>query len=428
MNLSFILGLVVFVVTLALVISRPWGVPEWAAALGGGAAMLLLGLVSPGQAAGVLADNLNVFGFFLGLMTISALAETAGFFDALARLAARLSGGSAARLLLNVMVIGTLITTFLTNDATALILTPLVYALVVRLRLEPLPYMFGCTFIADTASFVLPVSNPINVLVLTAFPRDLLNYLLHMLLPALLVIAANILIFLFIYRADLRRRFNPALMSEPGEGRVADGGYFKFVVASLGGIAVAYLLASAFRWPVAFVALGGSAWMLAGGLVARRVQWGKLAREISWPIFGFIAGMLVLVQGVENLGLTASFGRWLVSLSGGSTLGAAVASVLGGAIGSNAVNNVPMALVLISAVHAAAPTGHIQDMFVYGTMVGADLGPNITTVGSLATMLWLIILRRKGLEVSPLHYFRLGIAVTPILLLIGILALWLTAG
>lgn len=425
MNLPLILGSLVFVATLVLVIVRPMGLPEWASALAGGGAMLLLGIVPVGQGAGVLTSNLNVFGFFLGLMTISALAETAGFFDALARLAARLSGNSSSRLMLNVMLIGVLITTFLTNDATALILTPLVYALVVRLRLEPLPFMFGCTFIADTASFVLPVSNPINVLVLTAFPRDLWSYLGHLLLPAILVIAANIGLFLWIFRRDLRRRFDPALLAAAPD--TVRGRYFLFVVWSLGGIASAYVLASALRWPIAFIALAGSAWLLAGGLLARRVVWNKLAREISWPIFGFIAGMLLLVQGVDNLCLTAGFGRWLVGLSGGHTVGASVSSVLGAAVGSNAINNVPMALVLISSIQAAAPTGHLQDVFVYGTIVGADLGPNITTVGSLATMLWLIILRRRGVEVSPLDYFRLGIAVTPILLALSIVALWLTS-
>lgn len=426
MSVLLILGSIVFVATLVLVIARPRGLPEWAAALGGGAAMLLLGIVTVGQAAGVMADNLNVFGFFLGLMAISALAETAGFFDALARLAARLSGNSSSRLMLNVMLIGVLITTFLTNDATALILTPLVYALVVRLRLEPLPFMFGCTFIADTASFVLPVSNPINVLVLTAFPRDLWNYLGHLLLPAVLVIAANIGIFMWIFRRDLRRRFDPTLLASTPDS-TERGGYFLFVTWSLGGIALAYVLASALRWPISLVALGGSAWLLAGGLLMRRVAWSTLAQGISWPIFGFIAGMLLLVRGVDNLGLTAGFGRWLIGLSGGHTAGAAVSSVVGAAVGSNAVNNVPMALVLISSIRAAAPTGPLQDMFVYGTIVGADLGPNITTVGSLATMLWLIILRRRGVEVSPIDYFRLGVTVTPILLALSILALWLTS-
>lgn len=423
MNLPLVLGSLVFVVTLVLVVGRPKGLPEWVAALGGGGAMVLLGIVTVDQVVGVLGDNLNVFGFFLGLMTISAVAENAGFFDALARLAVRLSGNSATRLMINVMLIGVLVTTFLTNDATALILTPVVYALVVRLRLEPLPFMFATTFIADTASFVLPVSNPINVLMLTSFPRSLGDFILHLLLAAALVIAANIVAFLFIFRSDLRRSFDPKLID--AAPREESGPYFWFVVGSLGAIAVAYVFASASRWPISFVALGGSVWLLVGSLWARHVKWGKLASEISWPIFGFIGGMLVIVQGVENLGLTAGLGRWLVGLSGGQSWGAVLASVFGSAIGSNAINNVPMSLVLISSIRSAAPPGHLQDLFVYGTIMGADLGPNITTVGSLATMLWLLILRRKGMDVSPVAYFKLGISVTPILLALGALVLWL---
>lgn len=435
-----LLGSIIFIATLVLVVVHPRRVPEWLAALGGGAAMLLLGIVTFAQAAHVLWDNLNVFGFFLGLMTISVLAESAGFFDALARLAARFSGNSSRRLFLNVMLIGTLITVFLTNDATALILTPLVYALVVRLRLEPLPFMFATTFIADTASFVLPVSNPINVLVLTAFPHDLWDYLRHLLLPAVLVIAGNIIIFLWIFRADLRRPFDPSLVdSAPGAAVPVHGRWFRYTVISLGIIALAYVLASAFRWPLSFVALGGALLLLVGYLLTLRVQWAgegsragralarMLGTGISWPIFGFIAGMLLLVQGVENLGITAAFGHWLIALSGGTTWGAVPTSVVGAAVGSNAINNVPMALVMTSAIRASTPVGGLSDVFVYGTIVGADLGPNITTVGSLATMLWLLILRRRGLDVSPLAYFRLGIVVTPVLLLLAIVALWLTS-
>lgn len=243
-------GSAIFVAALVLVVSRPGGLPEWVTALGGAAAMLLPGIVSPAQAVDALLGRLDVFGFFLGLMTISAVAETAGFFEALARLAARYSGQSASRLMLNVMLIGVLITVFLTNDATALILTPLVYSLVVRLRLEPLPYLFACTFIADTASFVLPVSNPINVLVLNAFPHPLSQYLAHMLLPAVLVITANILIFLWIFRTSLARQVDLTLLDDQPEHTR----YFWFVVCSLGAIAVAYVTTSALGAPLSWVA------------------------------------------------------------------------------------------------------------------------------------------------------------------------------
>ncbi len=419
-----IMGGIIFAATLALVISRPRGLPEWLASLGGALAMLLTGIVSPRVALELLHDNANVFGFFLGLMTVSAVAESAGFFDTLARLAVRLSGSSAKRLMLNVMLIGTLITTFLTNDATALILTPVVYALVVGLRLEPLPFMFACTFIADTASFVLPVSNPINVLFLTTFPYSLGQYLARLLLAALVVITANIALFLRIFRHDLEQPFDLALLGKLQ--RSSRDRYFWYVTGSLAALALAYVFASAWRWPLSVVALGGGGWLLMGGLVSHRMDWRRLGGEISWSIFGFIAGMLVTVRGVENLGVTQTFGRWLVRLAGGHPAGVVAASVFGSALGANAINNVSAALVLISAIRVAAPPGPLRDILVFGSILGADLGPNITTVGSLATILWLLILRRKGLEVSSIAYFRLGIAVTPVLLVLGALSLWLS--
>src|SRR3989442_1676061 len=156
---------------------RPWKTNEALIALAGAGLLLTLGLVSPADALSTLAHDWNTFFFFLGLMSISVLAEVAGFFDWLAAIAARLSGNSARRLFLNTFLLGSLISMFLSNDATALILTPIVYSLTTRLRLPVLPYLFACTFIADSASFLLPVSNPINIIVLSTFPLDLWTFL-----------------------------------------------------------------------------------------------------------------------------------------------------------------------------------------------------------------------------------------------------------
>jgi arsenical pump membrane protein len=422
MTPAFIAGVIVFIVTLVLIMARPRGLSEAWAALGGAATMLLLGLVSPGETRDLLVANLNVFGFFLGLMAIAALADSAGVFAWLAGIAARTARGSARRLFINVFLVGVLITVFLSNDATALILTPLVYTLVTRLRLPVLPYMFACTFIADTASFVLPVSNPINIIVLQAFPRDLGTYLGHLLPAAVLVILANIGLFLIIFRRAIGGSFDPRHLDAVPPAHPA---LLHFSLATLAMIAVAYVVAGWEQWPLSLVALSGAAVLLAG---ARRYgQWTPRhwAREIAWPIFGFIAGMLVVVRGIENLGLTTAFGHGLLTLAGGNPAVATALTAVGTAVGANLINNVPMALVLVSAIGTGGPPGPVRAALVYAGILGADLGPNITTVGSLATMLWLLILRRKGLEVSSWDYFRLGITVTPLLLLLGALAIWL---
>lgn len=310
-----ILGSIIFFATVVLVMVRPCRVSEAVVACVGALLMILLGFVGLGDALTVLASEWNVFGFFLGLMLISAIADSAGFFDALALGAARGAGGNTRLLYLAVFAIGVLITAFLSNDATALILTPVIYTLATRLRLAVLPFMFACTFIADTASFLLPVSNPINILVGTSFGIGLGPFLLHLLLPALFCIGANIGIFFWHFRSQLRGTYDVAMVEEalaPPSHRP----FFRFVVGGLVVIAVGYVLASAFQWPLSFVALGGSALLLAGAAWYRQISWSRLGQEVSWSIFLFIGGMFVLIHGVENLGLTQAFGAFLLGLAG----------------------------------------------------------------------------------------------------------------
>lgn len=413
--LRIVIGALIFFATLAVIMLRPFRVTEAMAAAGGAVLMLLAGYIGLGEAAGVLAGKWNIYGFFLGLMTISALADRAGIFDALAYYAARLARGSALRLYIAVFLVGVLITTFLSNDATALILTPLVYALVTRLRLPALPFMFACTFIADTASFVLPVSNPINILVLNMFGGDLGTFLRYLLLPAVFCVLFNIALFVWIFRRDLRLRYDESRV----ERALTDARFFRAAVVVLGLIAVGYVVASALSLPLSFVALGGSAVLLACAAFYRQLEWTRLRGEISWSLFVFISGMFLVVRGVEDLGLTAAFGRALLALAGTSQLRAVLLVTGGTALGANLINNVPMALVMTSALQAVQVPAGTHTGLIYATILGADLGPNLTTVGSLATILWVLILRRKGLEISTVQYFKLGIAVVPVMLLVG---------
>src|SRR2546430_14794655 len=207
-----ILIALIAILTLIGIMIRPFQWNEAMIALAGAGLLLLLGLINPLDAAIVLLKDWNVFFFFLGMMALSALAEAAGLFDWLAVQAARLSGGSSRRLLFNTFLLGSLISMVLSNDATALILTPIVYTLVTRLRLPVLPFLFACTFIADTASFLLPVSNPINIIVLTTFHLDLWTFLRLLFLPSLLVICINIVVFFFLYRRQLHGRFDIKLL------------------------------------------------------------------------------------------------------------------------------------------------------------------------------------------------------------------------
>ncbi|MBX5489747.1 MAG: arsenic transporter [Chloroflexi bacterium] len=413
---------VIALVTLAAVMLRPRGAPEAISALAGGVLVVLVGAVQPIEAAQLLLAAWNVFAFFLGLMLIAAAADHAGVFDVLAWLAARAAGGSRSRLLLNLFVLGAGLTAVLSNDATALILTPVVYTLTLRLGLPTRPYAFACTFIADTASFLLPVSNPINILVLERFPTSLGDYLHHLLPAALAAIAVNVAVFLWLFRAELAGGFAPTDLPPPAVLTRAPQ-RFRLTALGLGVLAGAYLYAAWRGWPLGLVALVGGAALLGGA-----VAWGEfaargLASAISWGLFGFIAGFLVLVQGVENAGLSAGLGHALAALAGDDPLRATAAAVVLSALGANLVNNVPAALLQLAAIDSL-PSSPVRGLLAYGTLVGADLGPNLTTVGSLATMLWLLLLRQRGVTISSLEYFRVGLITTPGLLAAATLALW----
>jgi arsenical pump membrane protein len=408
------------VLTLCLIVIRPRGLNEGLASLLGAVLVLLLGLVPIGQAIRLELATWNVFLFFLGMMAVAALADQSGVFDRVAFEAARLARGRVAVLYLAVFLLGAVISILFANDSAALVLTPIVYGLVVRLTLDPLPFVFATTFIADTASIILPVSNPLNVIVADSFHLDLASYVSHLWLSALLVILINLAVFFLLFRTSLQRRCSRIAQPPSPVGLTST-----LVLLAL--LAIAYLVASADRFPLGVVSLFGAVIMAMNLLRLRSLRIARLGRDISWPIFAFIAGMLVVVQSLHDSGVTSALGRGLVHTASGSHLAAIAVTTIGTAIGSNLINNLPMALVTVSTIHPLHLAPGIRLDLIYGTIMGCDLGPNLTHLGSLATFLWLFFLRRQGLDVSTWDYFRIGIVVTPLMVLGAIVGLWLTS-
>jgi arsenical pump membrane protein len=239
------------------------------------------------------------------------------------------------------------------------------------------------------------------------------------------VISINIGVFFLLYRKQLKGAFEIKRLPS-AEQAVKHKAYFRYTCSVLAVVAFAYVIASAIQFPLSIIAMSGAVLLLIGGLCWRRTSLTETAKRISWSIFGFIAGMFIVVRAIEDTGLTTLFGNWLIHLSGGTSFGAVMVGTAGSALGTNLINNVPMAVVMISAlggIQHASPA--IQHGFVAATMFGCDLGPNLTTVGSLATVLWLLILRQRNVDVSGLDYFKVGVVVTPLMLLAGALTMWL---
>ncbi|HEU5422701.1 MAG TPA: SLC13 family permease, partial [Nitrolancea sp.] len=341
MRIETPLAAVIFTLTLLLVLARPRELAEawWAAA--GGLLVLLLGLVTPQQAWRILRLAEDALVFLIGMMILSALAERAGFFEWTAGLAARAGGGKVLRLYIFVFLVGAVITATLSLDATAIVLTPIIYGMVVRLRLRPLAFMFAISAIANTASLFLPISNLTNLLLYGALGLDFFHFALVMLLPALLAVLTNIVVFILIFRHDLRGGYP----REAGGFAPKDRAFFRLASIWLGLVLAGVFTVSALGLPVGPVALGGGLLLLAVSWARGWAAPGPVLRAVSWELIVLVLGLFLVVQGVENAGLAGLIQRAFDAAAPGAQLLQIAATALGTTLGANLINNIPMTIV-----------------------------------------------------------------------------------
>lgn len=411
--------LAVFAVTLVLILAKPRGLHEaWATCLGGGL-MLLLHLETPAQAERTIAQGLGVLVFLFALMLLSALLDKSGFFEWAAVLAARSAGGSGHALYRNVFVLGAAITALLSLDTTAIILTPIVLAFVQRLKLAPLPFLLACAFVANTGSLLLPVSNLTNLLFQSAFHWSFGAFALRMALPQIGSVLVNFCIFRRMFRRDLPRAFDASLLPLSGSV-IPDLPFFRGAVLVLLFVLIGYFAGSLRGIAPYGTALAGCAVLLLWGIMRKQVT-ATIFGEISWPLFPFVIGLFVVIQGVENLGPAQFAARGLQAV-GAHPLALLFAAAFGSALGANIVNNIPMALLAINVLRL----GHASLPAQYGALLGCNLGPNLAVSGSLATMLVITTARKKGAEITARQFFRTGLLTTPCVLAAACVLLWLS--
>ncbi len=392
-------------------ITRPFGWPEFVWAVAGAALLVLLGLLSPGEAWSGVAKGSDVYLFLVGMMLLSELARQEGLFDWLAAQAAARARGSAARLFSLVFAVGTVVTVFLSNDATAVVLTPAVAAVVKTAKAkQPLPYLFTCAFIANAASFVLPISNPANLVIYGSHMPPLLQWLPQYALPSVLSISATYAVLRWTQRAGLRQPVSAAISTPAlsASGRLA----------ALGIAATALVLLAASALDVQLglpTLLAGLATAIAV-LPGSKTDAGAIAKSISWGVLPLVGGLFVLVQALEKTGVTQALADTVHNaVQHSATLTAWAAGVVL-AVGCNLVNNLPAGLVAGRAVALATVPAHVRS----AVLIGVDLGPNLSITGSLATILWLTALRREGLRVSAWAFLKLGALVMPPALVLAI--------
>ena len=414
----------VFLAVMALVIARPRGLNEAWPAVGGAAALLALGLLSFGDLVAVWRETAGVLIFLAGMMVVSTVLELAGVFTWAASYAAKASGGSGRRLLVNVFLLGALVTALLSLDVTVIILTPIVYATVVALRIDPLPYLYACTFVANTGSLIFPMSNLTNLLVVNRLDLPFWRFTFSMALPDIVSVGVNIAIFLWLFRDRLPGRLPreaPASLAPDLPPRP----FFRSATVVLALVLAGLFVSGLAEWPLWPVALAGAVVLV---LVARMTGIDvahAIVQGVSWPLFLFVWGMATVVQGIEHAGLTQDLARLVLSGPGGPVGSLAVTGGIA-AFGANLFNNIPMTLVMLIVLAAGAPSR--VGGLAAATLIGVNIGSALTTVGSLATILWLSLVRRQGVEVPVLEYLRVSIITVPLVLATALAVLALEGG
>ena len=396
------------------VILRPFKLPEALWAVAGALVLVVFGLMPVSAAWRGVGKGLDVYLFLTGMMLLAEVARETGLFDWLASVAAARARGSAVRLFRLIYTVGIVVTIFLSNDATAVVLTPAVAAVTRAGKVaQPLPYLLICAFIANAASFVLPISNPANLVIYGNRMPPLTEWLPRFALPALVAIVATYAVLRWTQRKALAQPLNSDI-SAPAPTHAGKAAAWGIVVTAL-----VLMAASARGWQLGLpTCVAGVATLVLVSGIERSSPW-RFIRDISWGVIPLVAGLFVLVEGLDQSGVIGALSEWLQRLAQDSANLTAAAAGLAIGFVCNLVNNLPAGLIAGTAVQAASVAPNINSSI----LVGVDLGPNLSVTGSLATILWLAALRREGVQVRARDFLRLGLLVMPPALILSLAAL-----
>jgi arsenical pump membrane protein len=423
-------ALLIFIATLAMVIWQPRGLGIGWSAAAGALAALLAGVIHLSDIPVVWHVVWNATATFVAIIVTSLLLDQAGTFEWAALHVARWGGGSGRRLFALLVMLGAVVSAIFANDGAALILTPIVIAMLAALRFPPgatLAFVMAAGFIADTASLPLVVSNLVNIVSADYFRIGFARYASVMAPVNLVAVAATLAVLAAFFRKDIPRDYDLAQVRAPALA-VRDRATFVAGWWVLGLLLVGFFWLEPLGVPICAVAAAGSAALLVVAGRGQVIRTGHVLRHAPWQIVIFSLGMYMVVYGLRNAGLTAAVTALLDAFGGHGVWGAALGTGLLTALLSSVMNNLPTVLIGALSIEPAHAAGAVREAMIYANVIGSDLGPKITPIGSLATLLWLHVLEAKGIRISWGYYFRVGIVLTLPVLVVTLAALALRLG